>query len=138
MTSEWSDDDDDHSDDGSDDISGWVKACDPNKQHQVNITISSSGTSPIARVDLSWKTGPLGLPGFLLNIDASGSIDGIDVNAFATRLQLGFLLNDAQLYKDYGLPPHDYTPGKEMAAAHILGASLLDHIQTIADRLESE
>jgi hypothetical protein len=137
MTSEWSDEENDHSEDDPEDMTDWVKACDPNKQYQVNITISSSGSSPIARVDLSWKAGPLGLPGFLLNQEASGSIEGIDVNAFATRLQLDFLLNSAQLYKDHGVPPQDYTPGK-MAAAQILSAYLLDQINMIDERFHSE
>lgn len=138
MTGEWSDDDNDHSDDGPEDMTGWVKACDSNKQYQLNITISSFGTSPLVRIDFSRKAGALGLPVFLLEEDMSGSIDSVDVTAHATRLQLDFLLYGAELYKDHGLPPPDYTPGKNMAAAHILGASLLEHIQTIANRLESE
>jgi hypothetical protein len=138
MNISWNDDEDQDSNDDSENMSEWVEACDPQKQYQITITISSFGTSPIARVDYSRRAGALGLPAFLLKEDMSGSIDSIDVSAHATRLQLDFLLHDAELYKDHGLPPPDYTPGNEMAAAHVLAASLLDHIQSIADRLESE
>jgi hypothetical protein len=137
MQRDWDDDENEYGDSNSEKSTNLSMACDSNKQYQVNITISSSGTSPIARVDLSWKSGPLGLPGFLLNQEASGSIEGIDVNAFATRLQLDFLLHAAQLYKNHGIPPQDYTPGK-MAAAQILSAYLLDQINTIDERLHCE
>lgn len=134
MCINWHEEDDDEPEDKSD---GTV-ACDPDKLYQVVITITSMGDSPIARIDHSFRSGAIGLPAFLLKEYARGYIADIDATAYATRLQLGHLLNYSELYKQHDLSPPDYTPGKEMAAAEILSASLLEHIHTIRKRLESE
>lgn len=136
MQRDWDDEEDQNS--GPEDMSGWVEACDPGKQYQIVITISSSGTSPLARIEHSYRSGAIGLPASMLKEYASGSIDGIDVSAYATRLQLDYLLNYKELAKQQGFPPSDYTPGKYLSAAEILSASLVDHITTIHERLESE
>ena len=136
MRNDW--EDEENGDDGQEDMSCWIEACDPGKQYQVVITISSSGTSPLARIEHSYRSGAIGLPASMLKEYGSGSVDGIDASAYATRLQLDYLLNYKELAKQQGFPPSDYTPGKYLSAAEILSASLVDHITTIHERLESE
>ena len=50
------------------------------------------------------------MPEFLLKENASGFIDNIDMTAYATRLQLDYLLNYTELYRLQDFQPSDYTP----------------------------